>query len=294
VHTDTVLKATIITPFPDHIRFERQSRWNIKLDVTPAERQLSPIAPTNGAVSGHACRENDQKSYVSCVDKKRKRPLPATRVAQDNILQDIANACAVLQDLDNAHVVPASQKRKVSKPECVESGVDSKRRRRDSLFDSGSQTSLESCDNGEAERADDLNSSDSDKLCFNDRPCTARGPAAKQQSHSFSDALHSWSQCLEAPTNSSLIDSAVVSSNSSVPNTTVETGYTMFVLQQQQIRRNYAEFVERQRRREAGVVSPISEGERAAFESVFLDSSEVWSPTTDGSAVDPDIVMDGA
>ncbi|KAJ4316256.1 hypothetical protein N0V94_005535 [Neodidymelliopsis sp. IMI 364377] len=294
---DTILKATIITPFPDHVRFERQSRWNIKLDVTPAERQVAPIAPTNEALSSRACRENEvstQTRYVSPVDKRRKRPPPATRVAQHTILQDIANACAVLQDLDKAHVMPASQKRKVSSPESVETGVDSKRRRRDSLIDSGSETAPDSSDNSEADVLAPKDSSDSDKLYFNDRPCMAGTPMAKQQSHSFSDALHSWSQCLETPTNSSSAGSAVVSSNSSAPNTTVETGYTMLILQQQQIRRNYAEFVERKRRREAGIVSPTSEGERAAFESVFLDGSELWSPTTDGSAVEVDVVMDEA
>jgi len=63
-------------------------------------------------------------------------------------------------------------------------------------------------------------------------------------------------------------------SDSSVPDT-ADTGEDYV---QQQIMRNYKEFADRRHRKDAGVVvSPVSDGERRVFESIFLES-EVGSP----------------
>lgn len=58
------------------------------------------------------------------------------------------------------------------------------------------------------------------------------------------------------------------------------------VLQQQQILRNYEEFAGQKSRRDAGFVSPVSEGERKVFESIFLGGEEVWSPASEGSGME--------
>ena len=57
-------------------------------------------------------------------------------------------------------------------------------------------------------------------------------------------------------------------------------------LQQQQIMRNYEEFAGRKSRGDAGLASPVSDGERTVFESIFLHGDDVWSPATEGSALD--------
>lgn len=62
-------------------------------------------------------------------------------------------------------------------------------------------------------------------------------------------------------------------------------------LQQHQILLNYAEFTCRSLRKEAGLISPTSDGERKAFESIFLEDGEGWSPTTNESIMDFDSAM---
>lgn len=62
-------------------------------------------------------------------------------------------------------------------------------------------------------------------------------------------------------------------------------------LQQQQIMRNYQEFAGRTLLKEAGLLSPISDGERKVFERIFLGDGEVSSPLTDDSVMDFDSTM---
>lgn len=66
-----------------------------------------------------------------------------------------------------------------------------------------------------------------------------------------------------------------------------EKAYT--ALQQEQILRNYREFAELKPYKDAGIISPVSDGERRVFESIFLED-EQWSPVYDGST-DLDSVM---
>jgi hypothetical protein len=85
---------------------------------------------------------------------------------------------------------------------------------------------------------------------------------------------------------------SVATADSDMPATrTVEVVTDRDVLQQQQIMRNYEEFAGQKSRKEAGLVSLVSEGERRVFESIFLNGGEVWSPATEGSGLDFDSMM---
>jgi hypothetical protein len=63
-------------------------------------------------------------------------------------------------------------------------------------------------------------------------------------------------------------------------------------LHQGDILHNYHEFADRKLFKDAGlVVSPVSDGERRAYESIFIGDSDEWSPTTDGSSMNMDTIM---
>lgn len=59
------------------------------------------------------------------------------------------------------------------------------------------------------------------------------------------------------------------------------------ILEQKIFMRNYHEFADRKLFKDMGLlISPVSEGESQAYERIFMDSSEVCSPTSDESAMD--------
>ena len=74
------------------------------------------------------------------------------------------------------------------------------------------------------------------------------------------------------------------SPNSSASNSAMEEDHAD--LQQQQILCNYLEFSERKLWKDAGLISPVSDDERRAFEDIFLEDNEEWSPVTDGSVAE--------
>ncbi|KAL1646724.1 hypothetical protein SLS61_007638 [Didymella pomorum] len=63
-------------------------------------------------------------------------------------------------------------------------------------------------------------------------------------------------------------------------------------LNQEDILRNYHDFADRRRMKDAGlVISPVSDGERRAFESIFVGESDGWSPSSDVRSQDMDATL---
>lgn len=228
---ETVLKATMTIPFPRDVRFERECRWVIWLEITPAvsgyERDEAFGGKTRGL--GH-------------------------RFELDDELQDIAQQTGRNADHHSdlrryvEHALPhrsSLQKRKVF----VSQAFSPKRQR---------------CENdGGCE----------DKSWNFVRDAASTPPQAEQDS-------------------AGLFIPPVAAAASVIPATKfLEVVTDPDVLQQQQIMRNYEEFAGRKSRRDAGFVSPVSEGERKVFESIFLGGEEVWSPASEGSGMEFEAAM---
>lgn len=62
-------------------------------------------------------------------------------------------------------------------------------------------------------------------------------------------------------------------------------------LHQEEILDNYHEFADRKLFKDAGLISPVSDSERRAYESIFMGDCDGWSPVTDGSAMNLNTVL---
>ena len=296
MHTiETVLKATIITPFPDQARFERQSRWNIRLDIAPAEQckiAMTKRTDKGKSIQNGGLHENELWSKPRCGTLRSKRcPSPIgskiTSPEHDTILQNV---------FPNALNFSFSQKRKVSKPGRAEIDVNAKRRRRDSVNESyeWGDGFYQECISDEVELSvlrKHKEWSGPNSACAYDDQTNTGGPIANQcYPYNYNESLHTW-DCHLKQHDSSLPspDLHPTGSNSPAPNSIIERGYA--TLQQQQILHNYREFAEIKPYKDAGMFSPISEGERTVFENIFLGDNEEWSSMTDRSAVELDTVM---
>ncbi|KAF2626735.1 hypothetical protein BU25DRAFT_459416 [Macroventuria anomochaeta] len=251
---ETVLKATIITPFPDDVKFERQSRWIIKLDVKPAE--------DNGKLSFTHIENKPLNQADFSKHNFWIQPVYAFRDPFCTELWGSERGTVVRKTSGNRSDSPSPQKRKVSKPEVVDAALDTKRIRRE-LDDEA--------ENDEEKRAPQ----------FGD---------ALYHTCSPNESPRTWYRQLEQhDSGTSSPNTPLAGSESSAPKSAVDLGYD--ALQQQQILRNYQEFADRKLFKDAGLISPVSDGERRVFESIFLEDSEEWSAVTDGSMVNFDTVM---
>jgi hypothetical protein len=232
---ETVLKATLTTPFPGDVWFERECRWVIRLEITPAksgyEHNEAFAGHTKGL--GHSFESEDE--------------------LQENVYRASRHAghCSDLRrymekTLPDRTSLP---KRKVSGPVIVSQVFSPKRRRYENIDDSEDDS-------------------------WNYVHDTAWTPLKADQD----------SACLFIP--------SVAAADSDIPATKfMEVVTDPNMLQQQQIMRNYEEFAGRKSRKDAGFASPVSEGERRVFESIFMNGGEVWSPATEGSGLDFDSMM---
>lgn len=296
MHTiETVLKATIITPFPDQARFERQSRWNIRLDISAAEQ--SKIATIKRVNKGKSVQRSDlhenelwSKPYCDTL-----RPGTCSSPIGPKIAS-LENDTVFRNIPPNVLNVPFPQKRKVSKPGIAETDVNTKRRRRDSANENCEWTDVfrQECSGDEAELSVLHKHKEWSGLggtcAYNNRSTTGGCVANRYRPYNYKESFYTWHYHLEQQ-DSSLPSPGFhpTGSNSSAPNSAIERGYT--ALQQQQILHNYREFAESKPYKDAGIFSPVSEGERTVFEGIFLGDSEEWSSLTDRSAVELDTVM---
>ncbi|KAF9691225.1 hypothetical protein EKO04_010627 [Ascochyta lentis] len=282
-NTETVLSATTSTPFPDHVQFERQSRWSIKLVIEPPESTFK------------ACTTNKNESVkLDNIDKHSFRNMlqcnpPHTRIQTSS--RDLAHNAVYWKVLAGKSDF-SRQKRKVSRPEVVGAGLDAKRQRHDLAHvfeaDASHQTHSDHADEESIQtfRWGEENGARADEYRSN----AAHPDAAQSQASPPAMSSHTGSGQLEQHDSSTPSpESGPSSLNNTAPNSAVEKDG--MGLQQQQIMRNYLEFAELRLYKDAGVVSPASEGERTAFENIFLEEGEPWSPVTDGSALDLDTVM---
>ena len=260
------MDACTTTLFPDHIKFERQSRWSIKLGVWPAGSNPEPWWMLTNTTAKHV---GDEDANLDLAARH------ALRTALDRKNHKVA-----LQDV---------HKRKVTKPEVNAElgGLKSWRY--------GANLALDTQFGGKMAQElwrphliDGANEDDTDSGYSSDgglgtdqpkkRPLRAPSPTIRKRVCQGDSGL--WSP-----------DALSSGSESSVPNPVVDVDLS---LQQQQIRRNYQEFADRKLHKTSGLIdSPVSEGEFRAYERIFMDDSEVCSPFTDESAVDFDAVMGG-
>ena len=280
LHTaKTVLKASIITPFPDDVRFERQSRWSIKLDITPAKSNYEPSITRTSKhaklIGGHT------RVYDSTED--------AFRDAQGTDICGSENDTVLRTTTGNRPDPQSPQKRKVSRPGLVDEALDPKRRRRGSATEDENELSTGTRIGDEMTWAK-LSERASTQEAHDNRTDDDQSGADQSQIYSLDELSSTWyRQSEQQDSGTSSPDGPLGEPESSAPNSAVNMGHG--VLQQQQILRNYQEFADRKLFKDAGLISPVSDGERRAFEGIFLEDSEEWSPVTDGSAVDLDTVM---
>ncbi|KAG9198418.1 hypothetical protein G6514_010181 [Epicoccum nigrum] len=227
---ETVLKATLTTPFPRDVRFERECRWVIRLEIAPAKSGCEPMRAFAGNTKGlgYSLELDDELQEIIRQANRNAGHYSDLRRYVENTLP----ACLSLQ------------KKKVSGPRVSSQTCHPKRRRHEYAKD---------CEDESWNYAHD---------------------AASTPLNAYQD-----SAC-------PLIPSAAVA-DSGIPATkAVKAATHPDALQQQQIMRNYEEFAGRKSRRDAGLASPVSDGERTVFESIFLHGDDVWSPATEGSALD--------
>ncbi|KAJ8105884.1 hypothetical protein OPT61_g9909 [Boeremia exigua] len=271
---ETVLCASITTQFPDGVRFERQARWSIRLGVSPAES-----SPNSEVTSPDLNRRNTlaHKRLLDAAERALRTP---QRVDTKNL--------NVVQSKGARRPDPLSpQKRKVSKPEVVDDACETKRRRHGLTNENGDRLSvdtriggiawaglLEQPFDGEGARPEtDTHRLDTTQRCPDLCPICPRAPADWSYQSAQDDSGFSSSETPLGDSDSSEPDSAGVERRGS--------------FQQQQILRNYHEFADRRLRKDAGLlISPVSDGERRAFESIFLDDSEGFSPLSECAAGD--------
>jgi hypothetical protein len=214
---------------------------------------------------------------------------------------------------------PFSQKRKVLRPELVHVPLDVKRRRHDiaeasenvshetNLGDEEERAGLvaqSSCCEADGIRVDVLADVEARKSAAAARRAVraltpVTGFISRSNAQLGTDLCHVFSSnkllrdCYRQPqqgdSSMSSPNPNPSSPNDSASNSAVEVDHAD--LQQQQILCNYQEFSERKLRKDAGLISPISDGERRAFEDIFLEDNE-WSPVTDGSVINMDTLME--
>lgn len=251
--------ATVNTPFSENVIFERRSRWSIVLDVRPTHQ---PLTPPDNTTPLH-------EVYLESL-----RQLSSTKSAPETVVH-------------NKHVTySSSQKRKASKPGLVDAATVIKRRRRELMLDTEDELS----DAGFVLGDDPFASRLLQRLtqeAEHERNNACISPGGSQSS----------THCVIQPTetqcgcgiSSSSASQAV--SEESVPSDDIgipDRGS----LNQEDILYNYHEFVQRKIFKDAGlVISPVSDGERRAYESIFFEDGDDWSPVTDGSSSNMDTVI---
>ncbi len=294
---ETVLNATIVTPFPDYVRFERQSRWSIRVDIFPAESPFVPSFRPNKGVERSMSRENVSWHQQLCNgfdDNMRKDASMYASSDHNTVLRNTSNAHSTLQGFEDARASIASQKRKVSIPGAVGMDMDAKRRRRDSVTEYEDELGL--C----TRTADEEGTVDLQSLRWwgyaekqtteNKRLDTTHVVAYNWHNYSSTGPAYTPYPTERQATIPSPADSAYGSSSTPAPSSVIAKDY--MTLEQERIIRNYREFAALKAAKEAGViVSPTSDGERRAFESIFLGDGEEWSPVTDEDTANVDAVM---
>lgn len=210
--------------------FEKQSRWIMKLDVTPTQ-QSSHTLPLPVQSSRNALRENSMKA--------------STVVSDDET------------------VVHSPQKRKMSKPVVVVAEAAAKRRREDGR----------------------LFSNDIHESFLQDMLQYARRNRfdALKRSENCQEPRHGTTQPFEMQCDSgisSLPPSPVISSSTTSDHAAIPNRED---LHRESILQNYHEFADRRLFKDAGlIISPVSDGERRAYESIFMGDSDEWSSSTEG------------
>ena len=232
---ETVLKATMTTPFPRDVRFERECRWVIRLEITPAvpgyERNEAFGGKTRGL--GHGFELDDELQDIAQQTGRNAHHHSDLRRYVEHALPHRSSV----------------QKRKVSGPVMVSQAFSPKRQR-----------------------------------CENDGDCEDKSWNFVHDAVPTPPQADDDSACRFIP--------PVAAAASDIPATKLlEVVTDPDALQQQQIMRNYEEFAGRKSRRDAGLVSPVSEGERRVFEGIFLGGEEVWSPASEGSGMEFEAAM---
>lgn len=160
---------------------------------------------------------------------------------------------------DNGTVVHSPQKRKVSKPGLVVTEAAAKRRCQDRTLSSN-----------------DLNESFLQNVLWSAR-CNGVYTKYKGDRHAREQES---TQPIEGQSDSqpsSLPPSPVVLGSTTSDDAAIpERGG----LHQEVILHNYHELVDRRLFKDAGlIISPVSDGERRAYESIFMEDSDEWSPS---------------
>ena len=161
---------------------------------------------------------------------------------------------------DGETVVHSPQKRKMSKPE-----VAAKRRRGNELQDSFLQEVVQ----------------------YARRNRVALKRPRDRQPPQRGDTQPVETQCDSGY--SSLPQSPVVSDSTTSDDAAIPKRESLY---QEDILRNYHEFTDRRRMKDAGfVISPVSDGEQRVFEGIFMGESDGWSPSSDVRSQDMDSTM---
>lgn len=281
-----MLKATIVTPFPDHVQFERQSRWSIKLNVVPTRSVYGPSTRrSNEHVKRVGCDE-DTPGLEQHLSSYRWFTHEDLRHSEDKAV--FRNVCG------NKTETPSPQKRKVSRPEVAGPVLETKRRCHHPAWGQESElaATLETDDEEKRARLFDQASWWQADETYADDVCSNTLPSGVFKGHVYAQRgpPHNWQHQHERQNSPSLLtDICHVNSNDTARSQAVERDYG--ALLQEQILRNYREFESLKSQRNDEPISPVSDGERRVFEDIFLEDSEEWSPATDGSGLDLDTVV---
>ena len=294
-----MLNAKIVTPFPDNVTFERQSRWNIRLDVIPASTDYSPsFVDTN---AGYDSLHRDQHMHTPVYDVS---PVSMRAISRASDLETVVH-----KGLDTGFNRPSPQKRKVSQPISDDAFYEIKRRRQgltdpvDNKLRAQPISSMNICtplseaNSLRAETSDDCGTPNSELqtqamalvVDFLERMKAAGSVADRYHVISANDASKLCrSRMGQIDSSMASLNTDPSSPNISVPDSAVDMDHIdlqqqQIALEQEQILRNYQEFSERKLRKNAGIISPVSDGERRAFEDIFLEDSPGWSPITECS-----------
>lgn len=279
-HTvETVVQATVATHFPDHVKFERQSRWSIKLDIMPGKSDHQSLTQRQGI-----------KRFDLLTTK-------VMRNMENRRLRRSRHATVLRHIPRNAIDSQSPQKRKVSRPEVVDAVAALKHRRHDSIsgMDDGVLSDDESTSDNwyekrfleEVQQMAERNANDAR---INSACSEATQHGADQGHITLPDqSVPMWTGHLDQCDSglSSLSASPAISEESALPNDA--TGHES--LHQEEILDNYHEFADRKLFKDAGLISPVSDGERRAYESIFVGDCDEWSPVTDESAMNLDTAL---
>lgn len=260
-----MLKASIITPFPDGIQFERQSRWSVKLKVLPAQCSLEGL----GVISSISASSDGVSTRGYALASRHALSQDALRDALAKVKQK------AMGDMKQRIGSPAPQKRKVSRSQNLDG---TKRRRHDLCDENRDKLFIDTHFVDDASYQSEQRSPEE----ANDPGISCGSPNAKRPSvgqhtrHLFcAPPLSNYGQKGQH-------DSGYSSANISPMDASVE---------QQRIVCNYHEFADRKLFKDIGLlVSPVSEGESQAYERIFMGNSELFSPVSNDSAMNIDAV----